>query len=352
MTRDDDLTVALAGEADRSAWDTFLTSRVSGSGSGSVSGYHEWAWRTVFRRSFGHDCFYLIARRAAGELEGILPLVEVKGLLFGRMLTSLPFVNYGGMVASSEAVAHELIDSAIELARQRGCDHIELRHTRRQFADLPCKQHKVAMQLRLEPNMWDRIDRKVRNQIRKAQKSGLTAEIGGAEALSDFYAVFARNMRDLGTPVYARRFFEEVLRAFPDRARALIVRLEGKAVAAAVSYRTGATMEVPWASSIRDYNALCPNHILYWKVIESALADGCEILDFGRSTPDEGTYKFKEQWGAAPVPLHWEYCLLRNGHLPDHSPKNPKFRLAIEAWKRCPLWLANTAGPLIVRWIP
>jgi FemAB-related protein (PEP-CTERM system-associated) len=200
--------------------------------------------------------------------------------------------------------------------------------------------------------MWDRIDRKVRNQIRKAEKSQLTVDRGGAALIPDFYGVFAQNMRDLGTPVYARRLFEEVLATFPDRAHIHVVRLNGRAIAAGLTYRTGPMVEVPWASSLREHNSLCPNHLLYWSVIESALAEGGQILDFGRSTPGEGTYKFKEQWGATPLPLHWEYCLLRGGTVPDQSPKNPRFRMAIDTWKRCPLWLANALGPHIVRWIP
>ena len=110
-------------------------------------------------------------------------------------------------------------------------------------------------------------------------------------------------------------------------------------------------VEIPWASSIRDYNALCPNHLLYWHALETAITEGAEVFDFGRSTPGEGTFKFKEQWGAEPVPLHWEYWLA-SGALPDHSPKNPKFQLVIETWKRLPLAVANQLGPAIVRLIP
>lgn len=341
------LTVTLAGEADRAVWDAFVSRQPS------ATGYHVWAWRDVFERSFGHEGVYLIARRhGSAELHGVLPLVQINSLLFGRTMTSLPFVNYGGIVADSEAAARALVDAAADAARQRGCRHVELRHLERRFHDLPCKQHKVTMRLPIQAGMWDRIDRKVRNQIRKAEKSGLTVERGGTELVADFYAVFARNMRDLGTPVYARHFFEEVLRTFPDRTRILVVRLKARPIAAALTYRTGRLVEVPWASSIRDYNSLCPNHQLYWHVMESAVAEGCEVLDFGRSTPDEGTYKFKAQWGATPVPLQWEYPLLHGDGLPDQSPKNPKFRLAIEAWKRCPLWLANAVGPHIVRSIP
>jgi FemAB-related protein (PEP-CTERM system-associated) len=356
--------VSVATEADRRAWDAYVDAHLAPArpderGASGATGYHSWAWRDVFARSFGHDSVYLVARRASRgqidqiqQIDGVLPLTDVRSLLFGRSLTSLPFLNYGGVVADSDEAARALVDEAARLARARGCRHVELRHIGRRFTDLPCKQHKVTMRLPLHTGMWDRLDRKVRNQIRKAEKSGLTAVRGGAELLAEFYLVFARNMRDLGTPVYARRFFAEIMAAFPDRTRLVVVRLKDRPVAAALTYRTGAQVEVPWASSVRDYNALCPNHLLYWTVMDTAVAEGCDLLDFGRSTPDEGTYKFKAQWGAEPVPLHWEYAGLDGGVPPDLSPKNPTFRLAIAVWQRLPLWIANAAGPHVVRGIP
>jgi FemAB-related protein (PEP-CTERM system-associated) len=339
------VSVAAAVEADRAAWDAFV------SGARGATGYHEWAWRTVVERTFGHRCLYLVARRGP-RIEGVLPLVQINSLLFGRTMTSLPFVNYGGVLATSTQAAQALVAAAADEARAGGCRHVELRHFERQFPELPYKQHKVTMRLALQPGMWEQVDRKVRNQVRKAEKSQLTVERGGVELLGDFYTVFARNMRDLGTPVYARRLFEEVLRAFPDRARLTVVRLQRQPIAAGLTYRTGTTVEVPWASSVRDYNSLCPNHLLYWHAIETAIAEGGTTFDFGRSTPGEGTFKFKEQWGAVAVPLHWEYRLLHDGGLPDQSPKNPKFQIMIAMWQRCPLWLANTLGPHIVRSIP
>ena len=344
--------VSIAAGTDAFAWDGYVH-RQRG-----ATGYHEWRWRNVFERAFGHRSIYLTARRhdwvgrRRNRIVGVLPLVEIKSLLFGNSLTSLPFLNYGGVVSDDSGVDQALIESASRIARERRCRHVELRHIARRFQDLPCKQHKVTMHLRLDPDIWNHLDRKVRNQVRKAQKSELTAENGGRELLDDFYTVFSRNMRDLGTPVYSRRFFDEVLDAFPTRTRLHVVRLHGAPVAAALTYRTRSTVEVPWASSIRDFNALCPNHLLYWGIIERALQDGCSILDFGRSTPGEGTYKFKEQWGAEPVPLHWEYQLMSNGALPDTSPRNPKFHLAIEVWKRLPLAVAGLVGPRIVRAIP
>lgn len=337
--------VSEALEGDRTDWDRFVSSHPD------ATGYHAWPWRDVFAACFGHRSTYLIARQD-GVVDGVLPLVEIRSRLFGHSLTSMPFLNYGGMLARSAASAQALVARARLLAKERGCRHVELRHIARQFPQLPCRQHKVTMRLVIGPGMWEVLDRKVRNQVRKAEKSGLVAEQGGAELLDAFYAVFARNMRDLGTPVYTRRLFAEVLARFPDRARLHVVRLAGVPVAAGLTYRTGSMVEVPWASSRRDFNHLCPNHLLYWRVIETAVADGCSTLDFGRSTRDEGTYKFKSQWGAEPVALHWEYPFIKSGEIPDHGPTNPKFTMAIALWKKCPLWVANLLGPRIVRSIP
>ena len=340
--------IRLASDTDRAAWDAYV-----GAHAESV-GYQEWAWRGVFERVFGHEAIYLIASGTAdpADVVGVLPLVLIKSFLFGKTLTSLPFVNFGGVLAESDDVARALVNEAARIAQARGCRHVELRHIGRRFTDLPCKEHKVTMRLPLETGMWDRIDRKARNQVRKAEKSGLTVVRGGVELLPEFYKVFARNMRDLGTPVYTDRLFREVLAAFPDRASLIVVRFKDAPAAAGFTFRTRGMVEIPWASSIRDFNNLCPNHMLYWHAIETAVAEGADVFDFGRSTPNEGTFKFKEQWGARPVPLHWEYWLASGRAMPDQSPKNPKFKLVIGTWRRLPLWLANAIGPRVVRDIP
>jgi FemAB-related protein (PEP-CTERM system-associated) len=318
-----------------------------------ATGYHEWAWRDVFERAFGCQPIYFAARRG-GRIVGVLPTVLLDSWLFGRALVSLPFLNYGGVLADDEDAARTLLDAAVAAGREHRCRHVELRHFHQQFVDLPCKRHKVTMRLPLRPApaLWENLDRKARNQVRKAQKSGLTYREGESELLDAFYAVFARNMRDLGTPVYSRRLFAEVLGAFPGRARIHVVSRGATPVAAGLTFQTRGTVEIPWASSVRDFNALCPNHLLYWNILEGASARGCSTFDFGRSTPEEGTYKFKEQWGAQPVPLCWEYRLLAGGDVPNSSPSNPKFRVAIAMWKRLPLSVANRIGPLIVRAIP
>ena len=211
------------------------------------------------------------------------------------------------------------------------------------------------MRLRLEASgdlQWQALDRKLRNQVRKAEQHRLAVEVGGAEQLPHFHEVFARNMRDLGYAGLWMKFFEEVLTTFPDSTRVFVVTLDGRAVSASIVHWHRDIIEVPWASSIRDFNSTCANVLMYWHMLRFAVERGFRTFDFGRSTPGEGTFHFKRQWGAEPEPLVWEYWTADDRPAPNLSPTNPKFALAIKAWRQLPVRVATTLGPFIVRHIP
>jgi FemAB-related protein (PEP-CTERM system-associated) len=340
--------LASTNRAHASEWNTYVNAHAES------TGYHLWEWRHIFEQAFSHETAYLAARRG-DTLVGVLPLVLFDTWLFGSFMVSLPFVNYGGLLADDQASRDALLERATTLAHTRGVAHIELRHRRRIAAALPVKHHKAAMIAPLASDadaMWTGLDRKVRNQIRKATKSGLTVEVGGADRVRQFYGVFAQNMRDLGTPVVTARLFEEVLHRFPGQTRVFLVCDGSTVVAAGLSYAYRDSVEIPWAASLKAYRSACPNHLLYWHAIEYAIAEGHTKFDFGRSTPGEGTFHFKRQWGAEATPLCWEYQLLTRSELPDQSPKNPKFHSAIAVWKRLPLRVTTLVGPSIVRCIP
>ena len=316
--------------------------------------YHQHAWPELIARAFGHRPIFLIAFRDE-KPAGVFPLVLMQSRWFGCFLVSLPFVNYGGLLGESEEVEQALWVKAQEIARQSKSQHVEARHVRPRPFISHRKQHKVGMILQLAEDadaQWKAFDPKLRNQIRKAERSSLTARFGGIHDLSGFYEVFAQNMRDLGTPVYSQGFFEEVLQTFAGTATVCSVLLDNRVVAAGIAMTYRDSMEMPWASSLRDARPLCPNNLLYWTVIQHAIKLGLRQFDFGRSTPGEGTYNFKEQWGAQPLPLSWEYWTASSAGLPDLSPKNPQYGMAIQAWKRLPLWLTKAVGPRIVRHIP
>ncbi len=329
-------------------WDAYVSAHPE------ATKYHLYAWRSVIERSFGHRGVYLVARRD-GVIRGVLPLVYMRSLVFGKFLTSLPFLNYGGILADGGEEQEALLSSGINEARRRDARHVELRYLGRRHHEIPTKTHKVTMILPLEETsekQWKSFEAKLRNQVRKAEKMRLTVREGDLDRLDDFYTVFARNMRDLGTPVYGRIFFSNILNAFPDSTRIFTVHSDGRAVAGGFASWWRNKLEVPWASSLREYNASCPNNLLYWAIIQFAIKRGFKEFDFGRSTPGEGTYRFKEQWGAKPVPLYWQYWLRPDVVLPDQGPRNAMFQSAISLWRRLPIAVTKILGPAIIRNIP
>ncbi len=336
-------------DTDVLAWDGYVLS------SPTTSGYHLSGWRRVIEEAFGHRTYYLSAQEENGTVQGIVPLVLLASRGFGRFLVSLPFVNYGGLVATSPDAYRLLERSAIERARELDAAHIELRHEWPIETCWVSTKRKVSMRLTL-PGSYEALMKgfpsKLRSQVRRAQKEGMTARVGGRECLDEFYAVFSRCMRDLGTPVYAKGFFAKILEVFPKEARICIVSHEDVPVAAGFLYGFRSSLEIPWAASDKRFNKLAPNMMLYGAVLEYACQQGFHVFDFGRSSPDSGTYRFKEQWGAHPHQLYWYYWMGHGRQVPQLNPQNPKYALAIRVWQRLPLTIANLLGPHIVKHLP
>jgi FemAB-related protein (PEP-CTERM system-associated) len=308
----------------------------------------------VIEDTFGHPTFYLSASDGS-RVVGALPLAQLKSWAFGNMLVSLPFFNYGGICAEDDAVRRKLLDAAVALARERQADFLEIRHEDDWNQELPKKTSKVSMRLELPSSadeLWKALGSKLRNQVQKPRKEGMTAAIGGEETLDHFYDVFSANMRDLGTPVYSKAFFLNILREFPDRTRIATVYMGRTPVASGFLAGFRDRLEIPWASSLKAYNRLSPNMLLYWSCLEFACRNEYRVFDFGRSTVGEGTYRFKEQWGARPHQLYWYYWMPDGGEIPQVNPANPKYRTAIAVWQRLPLGLTRRLGPRIVRYIP
>lgn len=346
-----EITTQLYNE-DGHAWDAFVADHQDS------TNYHQYGWRKVVEKSFGHRTMYLAATNSANTICGVLPFVQMKSRLFGSFLVSLPFFNYGGLLVSDDSIAATLLNVSRKMLVGSGADHIELRHRKLCDETIETKQHKVTMVLDLkndEKEQWSCLDANVCNEVRKAEKNGLRTVIGRVELLDGFYEVFCRNMRDLGTPVYGRNFFRNVLDEFPDTARILSVIHNGSIIASALLTWYKNTLEAPWTCSNRDYQHLCPRSLLMWESIRYAIGLGAHTFDFGRSTPDEASYAFNKQWGARPLKLYWQYLLREGDTLPEHSginSTNPKYRIAIQAWQRLPLMLTNLLGPHIVRCIP
>ena len=336
------------GVVDDARWDAYVEAHPD------RSAYHYAGWVRLIARAFDHEAI-LLAATHGGTVVGVLPLVAMRSLMFGRFVVSLPYLNEGGLLADDETAEEALVDAAIGVARKHGADYLELRHVRRHDARLSERRHKVAMSLALRDTaegQWQALDRKLRNQVRKGEKSGVTVADGGAELITGFYGVFARNMRDLGTPVFGVKLFEEALATFPDNTRVFCAYHREAPVAASIVHWRGDSIEVIWASALRDSNPVSANVSLYWHLIRFAIEQRCARFEFGRCTPGEGPFQFKRQWGAEPRPLVWEYWHARPSVDVDKTPRNPKYRAAVALWQRLPLGVTTFVGPKIVRGIP
>ena len=319
-----------------------------------ASVYHRAEWRNLIHETFGHQGFYFLARDNNSRIRGVLPLVRLNSRLFGDFMVSMPYFNYGGAVADHPLIEDKLMQAANEYARHTGISHIEYRDGIPRD-DLPARTEKVNMVLSLprDPDeLWNGFSSKLRAQIRRPQREQPSVIFGGMECLEDFYLVFSRNMRDLGTPVYSKKFFKNILHTFPEESQIIIIRLNNIPVAAGFLMSHGKRLEIPWASTIRDINHISINMLLYWETLKCAILTGYSHFDFGRSSRDSGTFRFKQQWGARPVQLYWHYWLGDNSDMPSLNPSNPKFALMIRIWKQLPVTVTQWLGPMIVKNLP
>lgn len=343
--------VELADAAHEEEWRAYVESAQR------ASLYHTLEWRNVLLHAFGHRSWYLMARDNCRTC-GVLPLIEIKSSLFGHFFVSLPFLDYGGILADTPEHEAALATAAVDLAAKRGAHHIELRQSFAAAGQMKSgwtlRQHKTALVVPLNVDtdaLWSGLNSRLRGKVRKAGRSGATFSVGGLEELDDFYHVFSLNMRDLGTPVYSRAFFRNVLR-FAKDASILLVHYRGRPAAAAIALRNGSLVELPWICSDYSQSSSYVNEYLYWNAIRWACWSGASELNLGRCSTDGGVFRFKMQWNPEVRPLFWYYWAASGVALPELSPDNPRYALAIRCWKKMPLALANRVGPWIVRSIP
>ena len=344
-----EITCQVLSETELSAWDDFVARQPQ------ASVYHLSVWRHILHKAFGKH-WYVIAALQDDVIRAGLPLVHMKSRLFGNFLVSMPYFNYGGLLTEDEMLAGPILQGAIALGQQLRASHLELRHLENYYPHLPSSTAKVSMWLTLPDTaeeLFASFKSKLRSQVCKGEKNGLDVHIGRTELLEDFYSVFAHNMRALGTPVYGSQLFRLVLDAFPETARLVIVTGAGqRPLAGGFLLGYGERMEIPWAASLREYNRLQSNMWMYWHCLKYACEQGYRTFDFGRSTIEGPTFKFKQQWGARPVGHIWHYHLENSDEIPHLNPQNPKYQFAINIWQRLPLCLTRMLGPSIVKHLP
>ncbi|HKW94411.1 MAG TPA: FemAB family XrtA/PEP-CTERM system-associated protein [Methylomirabilota bacterium] len=328
-------------------WDAFVRSTTGG------SPFHLIAWKRAVESTFRHRAHYLMAVRGGG-LEGVLPLFEVRGLLGGLGLVSVPYGVYGGICARTTGARAALVEAARDLGRRIGAGYVELRHRSGQELELPTKRLYVTFSRPLsasDDENLNAIPRKQRRMTRQGVKHGLRAEIG-SQHLDTFWNVYAHSVHSLGSPVFPRRLFHALAHEFGKECELLTVWKEQRMVAGVVSLYYEDQVLPYYGGALREALPYAVNDFMYWELMCHASRAGRRVFDFGRSREGTGAFAFKRHWGFEPVPLPYQYILSDGHEMPNMSPSNPKMHLAVETWKRLPLPLTKVLGPRLTRYLP
>jgi len=333
-----------------SDWDAFVRAQAG------WTHFHLHGWRAVIERVFGHECVYLAARDQSGAIVAILPLIRVRSLIFGHYLVSMPFLNYGGPLGTDAGVV-ALVSEAERIAARHKVKLLELRSRTPLPVSLPVSHRKltVVRDLPADPDaLWPSLPAKLRSQIKRPRKEGIQVKFG-AEQLEPFYGVFAHHMRDLGTPVLSKRLFEAIAEVFAHDVHFAVAYHEDVAVAGGCGFLWNGEFEITWASALRSYNAMSPNMLVYWELMDRMTRSGARLFNFGRCSPGSGTHRFKMQWGGREELLWWYQRAAgveQGAEAGTPSPDDGVFALATRIWQKLPVPIATRLGPSIVRSIP
>lgn len=337
--------------SDYSAWNEYVLSR---SQAGPYLSTH---WKESIEKGYGHKTYYLAAYKNK-RITGILPLARISPPLGRNSLVSLPFCDYGGLLTDDDEAAELLLEKALSMAGElrsdleiRNADFLRFLDNDHRFIQCTDKCRMILELPETSELLWSKFKSKLRSQIKRPSKEGLFVRLGQDELLPDFYHVFSRNMRDLGSPVHSSRWIKSVIESFGDHARICTVYKGDIPAAAGIILMHANTVNVPWASALKEYNRLSPNMLLYWTFLKFAADNGYRFFDFGRSSPGEGTYTFKQQWGAEPLPLYWNRMASRGRVNGDLKSKSSFRSVGERLWRNLPVTVANTLGPRLRKYI-
>ena len=339
-----DIAVRAFEAADAQRWESFVHH------CDDATFFHRIGWREIIEDVFRHRTHYRLAERD-NEIVGVLPLAEVKSRLFGHALVSLPFCVYGGAAANDACVERALIDAASDLAQTLGVEHLELRHRSVKCPDWPRQDLYASFRKSLSPDPdtnMQAIPRKQRAMVRKGIKHGLRSEID--DNVDRLFALYADNVHRHGTPPFSKSYFAALQRVFGTACEVLtVVDSGGRPVSGVLSFYFKDEVLPYYAGDTAEARDLAANDFKYWELMRRACEGGVRIFDYGRSKRGTGPFDFKKNWGFEPIPLAYEYRLLRRSEVPQNNPLNPKYRAFIALWRRLPQSAANALGPHIVR---
>ena len=314
--------------------------------------FHLVEWSTAIAAATRNAAHVLIAEHDSGRIAGLLPLTAVRSPLFGRALVSTGFGVDGGILAHDAATTRALADAAWWLAARTRSPGVELRGGATPGPEWTTDTSSYLGFVRDlagdDEAELVAIPRKQRAEVRRSFGNDLEIVTGTSKRdLAEHYAVYAESVHNLGTPVFPRALFREVIAA--GLGEILTVRHAGKPVASVLSLYWNGTIYPYWGGGTTQARALRANDAMYFALMRHARSLGATRFDFGRSKTGTGAAAFKKNWGFEPRPLAYHRRTAAGAAAREVNPLDPRYARKIEAWKRLPLPVANLIGPFISR---
>ena len=331
------------------AWDSYVYE------SDASTFYHQIGWRNVVLKTYGHKPRYLVARGDDGGIVGVLPMFLMESRVFGRKLVSVPFAPYGGVCADDAGVGRALVDEGKRVAREERVDYFEIRSFENSdFRNCVTNDDYLTFIIDLGQGVervWKDMRKDKKKGVKKAKKSNLGVEWSD-ETVDDFYNIYTKNMRDLGTPVHSSTFFQNILLEFPKNVKILNIKYGGVVICSKFLLYYKNIVISMWGSTLGKYRKYHPYDLANWEAIVESHAEGYRYFDFGRCLKNSGVFEYKMGWRGEQKPLFYQFYLAGGGTPPDFTQTNPKRKVFARVWRKLPLSITRMVGHTMRRDFP
>ena len=329
---------------------------------------HSIEFKRALEKTYG-NCrgkYYILSKN--GRIEALFPFFIVKSGLFGNRMISVPFLDVGGFLGDyDESDIAELI-GAIKKDCGKKLKHIEIRtnslmpdfeKNRKILADLGFSEdsgrQQMIIELTGEEDLWKRFHKHTRNEIRKAEGSGLKINpIENENEIKGFYGLYSREMRNFGTPQHSLKFFRNIFSAMREKSAGFNCYHEGKLIASLILFFQNRHAYVAFNVSEPKFRIFKPNDLLYWTAIKFCMHKGAKYLDIGqieqnvsKDSKAYSLYKFKKKWLGREYARSYFYLSMKEGEKESARENMEKYKRFRALWKKLPAFAVKIIGPRI-----
>ena len=300
-------------------------------------------WSDVLREGLGSEVASYVLRKD-GKIILALPGIILNLKILKMFYSNIP---YGGFVGEMEHfhLFAELLEAKLKedrihclrIGREYQTQFPEPKGYRRELA----YTHILDVSQMTEDILWKNYKKRVRRDVRKAEKSSITIhEVTHPEEIDTLFNLYLQTMkRNEAYNVWTRQTLYAIYHRVVQKGwgKIFLARLKDEIIAGIILIFSPETTYYFFAASDQKYLSLCPNDLLVHQGICLTIQQGRKFFDLMTSQKDDvALMNFKEKWGAEKHPFYFYEKRL--------SP--------IRAWVWGGIWwLGNTSsGARCVRW--